>query len=73
MSLSTEEIRTEISQWMGQLFDNNKVPEDVRAHVEDLTKKILSTQLKGQNITKDKLQQLFKNVENAFNKGCNHE
>jgi dTDP-4-amino-4,6-dideoxygalactose transaminase len=61
--LTTEEIRAEISKWMGRLFDKDKLPEDVRSHVEDLTKKIVASQLSGQAVTIDRLQQLFQNVE----------
>jgi len=68
MKLETKEIRTEISKWMSRLFDKDKVPEEVRSHVEELTKKIVSTQLSGQEVTIDKLQQLFQAVETKLTK-----
>jgi len=63
MKLTTEEIRSEISKWMARLFDKDKLPADVRLHVEDITKKILISHLGGHELTLERLQQLFQNVE----------
>ena len=66
LELDTEQIRTEISKWMSQLFDKNVATESVKAHVTALTNKIVSTQLNGVKITISTFKDLCKVVENGF-------
>lgn len=68
--LKQQEIRDQISIWMSRLFDKDVHVENVKLHVEKVTQEIVKTQLKNETITIDKLQQLFKIVENEFNKSA---
>lgn len=65
--LSSEQIRSDISKWMADLFDKNVFVNDVKKHVSKLTEKIVSERLKGVKITSSIFKTLCKAVENEFN------
>jgi len=64
--LDNKQIRTEISKWMGELFDKDVLVNDVKRHVAAATKKVVEAQLKGIVITREILRNLFKETESDF-------
>jgi len=63
-TLSDVDMRSEISKWMGELFDKDMTPDKVKEYVEKLVAKIASAKLKNQPVTLTLFKLLCRSIEN---------
>lgn len=64
--LNNIQIRSKLSHWMGELFEKDLSPDQVKEHIEKMSIKIASTKMKEQKITDDLLTNLCRQVENEL-------
>jgi hypothetical protein len=64
--LNDEQIRTKLSYWMGELFEKDFHPDQVKIHIEKMSLKIATAKMKNLAITNDLFVNLCKQTENEL-------